>query len=528
MQEKNPYLAFRLLSTAPKAHHFPSLKLNIHTDTEVIFIEGVTRAFSSFAPFLERGGIVVFIEKSIEKVAAFLALLDFSFHQNIEILLDEEIEYQKVAKKFTFKKQQFIGKLTKFKRFIDQTHLALSEYADYGQTILRNIQGNLLSAKSFIHGETLRDSLKGKPVILCGSGPSLEKIQELQGKGLVFAAGSAIPKLIKLGIKIDAGFFVDPWPPLEEYECLKDVSFPLYYQNRMCEKLFRLHQGPKIWMGYAEGWDIEKWIYKQLGLDQFVFDAGWNVGCFTLHCAKFLGCDPIISVGMDGGEKRDLQEGIHWMEEFRERPQDQITPVKELDQAKVVAVIKQLNNKTISNALDAFLQKNGNPILLEAELIGEPLYEYLIRPLWDLFKGYIGEEFLQFAVFAKKVLEFQSERVLLTAKNGVILREGEFRDGKKEGVHIIRNESGIELLKAEFRNDLPLHKTIRRNDEGVVIEELFYHNPEKFDRRLYSEIGKLKCEGFFTGDQYIERQHGDDGTHVQRQGFFKEGRVLWD
>ena len=528
LQEKNPYLALRSLSAEGKSHHFPFLKIQIQEDAQVLFVEGALRAFMQFIPFLEKGGVVVFIEKNVERALAFLALPDFVFHSNVEIILDEEIEYQKVARKYTFKKQQFIGKLTKFKSYVNQTHLALSEYADYGQTILRNIQSNLLHSKAFIHGETVRDFIKGKRVILCGSGPSLEEVKKWEGKGLIFAAGSAIPKLIKMGIKIDAGFVVDPWPPIDEYSCLKGVSFPLYYQNRMCEKLFRLHQGPKIWMGYSEAWEIEKWIYKELGLDQFIFDAGWNAGCFAFHCAKFLGCDPIITCGLDGSEKRDLHEGLNWIEEFRNRPQDHISPIIGLDFTKVVPLIKKLNDKAISNSLDTFLEKNGNPVILEAELIGEPLYEYLIRPLWDLFKGFIGEEFLHFVLFAKKVLEFQSERVLLTANNGVIVREGEFRNGKKEGVHIIRNDKGIELLKAEFQKDLPVHKTIRRNEQGLVIEELFYHNPEKFDRRLYSEIGKLRCEGVFEGDQFMERTYTEDGAYVERQGLFKEGRILWD
>lgn len=593
IQEKNPYLAFRLLSASPNRYHFPKLKLNISDDTEVLFIEGVVRSFDSLVQFLERGGKVVFVEKSVEKIGPFLALSDFIFHPNIEIILDEEIQYQNIAKKTSFKKHQFIGKIPKFRQFLDQYHMALSEYGELGKTIIRNIQGNLLQTKSFINGADLRDKFQGQPVIVCGSGPSLEenrqKIIEMQDRALIFAAGSSIPKLISWGVRIDAGLFVDPWPPLELYESIKEVSFPLYYQNRMSEELFKMHRGPKIWMGFSETWAIEKWIYKEIGLDPFIFDAGWNVGCFALHVAKFLGCDPITLIGMDGGEKRDLKEGALWMKEFMQNRQGfnyNTSSCKELDRKKVEIVIEKLNNKALDERLDLFIERMKKPIdgkgfhrekiLLEADLEGEPLYEFLIRPLWDLFDSFYlkegaseTEEMIAIALFGKRVLQFQqtyrfypegslyeketkdgmselfyesgerkakvffSKNVLngefsLFSKEGVCLREGRYSNGKKEGIHIVRGIDGNEILIAEFKEDVPVNRYIRKNEKGIVIEELFYHNSEQFDRRLYSEIGELKCEGLFQGACYSEKQYDQGAVVGARKGVWKEGKLVWD
>ncbi len=590
MQEKNPYLAFRLLSIEAKTYHFPIVKFTIFPDSEVIFVDGVVRIFDSIVPFLNRGGKVVFVEKSVEKISSFLSLSDFIFHSNIEIILDEEIEYQNIAKKFVFKKQQFIGRLTQFRQFMDRYHMSISEYVDFGRTIIRNIQGNLLHAKSFINGIELKGMFQGKSIILCGSGPSLEenreKIIAMQDKALIFAAGSSIPKLISWGVRIDAGFFIDPWPPLELYECIRKVSFPLFYQNRMCEELFKMHMGPKIWMGYSEGWELEKWIYKEIGLDSFKVDAGWNVGCFALNVAYFLGCDPINLIGMDGSEKRDLKEGLIWMKEFIKNPKliDYNSSLKnEIDQEKLRKVILKINDDSIGHAFDLFLEKLRNgvdkkgfqraKILLEVDLEGNPIYEFLIKPLWERLKFlYLGEnteEIIALSLFGKKVLQFQqiyrfypggelysketvdgmsevfyntgekksrvcfSEGLLngeysLFAKNGILLREGRYSHGKKEGVHVIRGVNGTERLIAEFKDDIPVNNYIRKNENGIVIEELFYHNPDQFDRRIYSEIGELKSEGLFQGLSYIEKKYDDGLLIALRKGNWSEGKFEWD
>ncbi len=589
IQEKNPYLAFRLLGCGGERFHFPLIKINIHEDVEVIFIEGVQRVFASICSFIEKGGKVVFIEKSAERAFAFFSLTDFLPHENITIILDEEPEYQKVAKQYAFKKQQFIGKLFQFRQFLVEFHMVLSEYQDLGKTIIRNIQGNLLHTKSFVNGRDLEGKFKGAPVVLCGSGPSLEenkeKIRELQDQALIFAVGSAIPKLLDWGIQIDAGFFVDPWPPLELYEKLKDVSFPLFYQNRMSEELFKMHQGPKVWMGFSEGWEIEKWIYQQIGLDLFIFDAGWNAGTFALQAAYFLGCSSITFFGMDGGEKRDLKQGRKWMDEFMKVHPDVIynqvvgkksvfvfEPKCELDQTKVVKVVSKLNESFLVEQIDQFLKIGFNKLLLEADLLGEPLYEFLIEPLWEIWKPFYAKEneddFLQKMVFAKRVLEFRQTfrfypsgklyaketedgfselfyetgekkaRLFFTkgvlngefslyTKEGSFIRKGVYKEGKKEGVHKIYDEKGNEILHAEFNENLPVNEYIRKNEKGIVIEKLFYHNENQFDRWLYTETGKLRLEGIFFNDEYVEKWYEDETLVDTRKALWKEGKLIW-
>ncbi|MBM3193528.1 MAG: DUF115 domain-containing protein [Chlamydiae bacterium] len=589
IEEKNPYLAFRLLGLKEKRFHFPLIAINISEDVDVIFIEGVQRVFGSIQDFLEKGGRVVFVEKNIERVLAFFSVRDFIPHENIEIILDEEVEYQKIAKSYTFKKQQFIGKLARFRKFLDEFHLAISEYQDFGKTIIRNIQSNLSHTKSFINGRHLEGVYKGGAVILCGSGPTLEdnreKIRALQDEALIFGVGSAIAKLLDWGIRVDGGIFIDPWPPVELYEKIKEVSFPLFYQNRMSDALFKMHKGPKVWMGFSQGWEIEKWIYEKIGLDLFDFDAGWNAGTFALHLAYFLGYDSITLFGMDGGEKRDLLWGKNWIEEFIKAHPDRIynrcagkkidffcEANETLDQTKVMQVVLQLNEKFLDEKITQFLQKGKHPILLEADLEGEPLYEHLIEPLWSIWKSFYlienEDHFRQKMVFAKKVLEFQqtfrfypsgnlyaketkdglaelfyeggekkaalffTKGVLngefsLYGKKGEFIRKGRYKEGKKEGVHKIYNEHGDEIVHAEFKEGLPINEYIRKNDQGIVIEKLFYHNDKQFDRWLYSEKGELRCEGLFVKDAYEEKWFENGSLVSIRKALWREGKLVW-
>ena len=508
ISQKNPYLAFRLLSINDSPHHFPKVRISIRDDCEVLFIEGVTRCFESIAPFLERGGKLYFIERDVTRVAAFLTLSDLLLHSNLEIILDDQIEYQKIAKSVAFKKQQFIGKLKDFRVYMDDVHLALSEYADLGKTIIRNIQGNLLQTRSFVHGKDIKGMCKSSPVIICGSGPSLEanieKIINSQNDALIFAAGSAIPKLIAAGVKIDAGFFVDPWPPVEMYECLKKVAFPLFYQNRMSEELFQMHVGPKIWMGSAAGWELEEWIYAQIGLEPFFFDAGWNAGTFAYQCAKYLDCGAITLFGMDGGDRRDLERGAALMDDLHAEVLPKVSfsfdKLTQIDTDLVRNIIIQINQPDLRLKIDQFLEKKEcsprEMVLLEADLMGEPLYDYLIEPLWKVLGPFYKkegadarEEMVAKVLFSRRVLQFQQKfrfyptgalysketndgmsmlfyetgelKAKVCYQNGVLngefslfdqsglpLRRGHYKEGKREGVHVVYEESGEQFIWA--------------------------------------------------------------------------------
>jgi antitoxin component YwqK of YwqJK toxin-antitoxin module len=674
LEEKNPYLAFKLSMSEKKSTiHFPKISFRIKPDTEVLYIQGVLRCFDTVAEFLERGGLVVFIEPNVEKIEAFLALREFPLEEGLEIILPEEGQYTQVAWKHLFLKSQYIGELDPLIEVKDTIHMIASDYRDGGKTVLRNIQLNLLRTNTCTDGRSLKGALQGRPIVVCGSGASLEssleKLRQVEEKVCILATGSSIPILAKAKIRIDFGAFIDPDPPLERYREMESFAFPLFYQNRTSEALLQLHQGEKIWMGESGGWALEDWIYQEVGIPHFQFDSGWNVGCFGVHIAQFLGGGPIILLGLDSsmeeiraleeGEflkegqitRRDLYGTVQWMDDFVSKNpsttfiqgfehlkmpgcrvdlawEKNLTAVaKEIEFSKetlaidgclVKKAIAKIHAPDFTKELEEFLQalsigvdKKGFDLAyakLECFVSGEPFYEYLVTPLWGIFQefylrkvplgpppevrialakvsffqmlcietllketkffddplsktiyveGKIEGEVTRFyesgAIAAreyyaasqpmgrwemfyetgevKSVVDFALGKLHgqfdLFHKTGK-KRSGIFNLGKKEGRHTIHNVNGKALFDASFQANVPSGTWKRYSYGGELVEETTYLEDLRFNRKEYTLEGKLKYEGVFEGDLFVEKRFYENGELERREGVWKEGKIVWN
>lgn len=546
--ELNPLLGFELsFLEEMKNFHFPKVTLKVSDTAEVLIVKGVMRCSSSLEPFLKRGGLVVFVEANLQKLRAFIEVQDALFGDRVRYISASGAQFQEIACLCVFKTVQFIGDLPNLKEALDQAHLFVSDYRDFGKTLLLNVQKNLLRTQDYVDGRDLKGLLKNKPIIICGSGPSLdehlEAIRACAKNAVILATGSAIPKLVRAQIPIDFGAFVEPNPPLHLYE---EYHFPLFYQNRMSHELLKKFRGPKIWMGDAGGWPIAKWLESEAGLDPFTFESGWNVGNFGLALAEHLGCDEIYLVGLDSCMKpkralkeheysvegqltrRDLHRGITWMKEFiaahphirvvqafehltidgaeknrfcfqgitEEIDKSWDLPTKVLSSDALIDAIGLFHNVEIQKGVEAFLErlKNGvdkrgfavAKLQFEACLLAEPIYDYLLAPLWDIFeKVYMGldlggypQEVKENIAKAQFFLEVLKTNVKRTVKSFRGLSQSLLFDGRLEG------------------------KVIRRYPSGKISSEEFYVDgePEGIWTSYY-ESGKLKSSvSFAKGD----------------------------
>jgi hypothetical protein len=539
IEEKNPYLAFKIAQADEKLYHFPIIDFQIESESEVLLIQGLCRLGSAGLNFLANGGKIVFIEKDPSKIKAYISRGDFPLDNNLYIFLDEEYEYPKVGRILIFKKIQTIGKLPKLQQFLDGYHLAFSDYADLGRTIFRNIQSNLLRINKVFSGCELKNSLNGKPVVICGSGTTLDQsyefLKSIQDYVYIFAAGSAILKLIDNGIKIDAGFFIDPWPPFEKYKCLKNQNFTLFYQNRACEKVLSYHAGPKIWMGHAGGYDAETYLINQLGLEDFYFEVGANAGSFSYETASFLGFNTFIFLGMDGGLKKDLVEGIRdikaklelreqrsfWgvnevnISEFEELKNDiwkshleNLVLKKEISRGKLRELIEEFNSPNLRESIENFLERINNSVnltefnkervILEAEFATSIIYQFFISPLWNLFLPFYEEEdknlIIGKALFALEVLKFQQKFYFYP--NNMLY----FKDAK-DGFSEIYFPSGTLKSRVYY--------------ESGVLNGIF---------EIYAESGLLLREGFYKfGKKDSVHYIRDEFGNLRLKAEFKEG-----
>lgn len=144
-----------------------------------------------------------------------------------------------------------------------------------------------------------KDTFRGKPGIVIGAGPSLNKniklLREAQHKAVLIAVDAALKPLLEAGItphivtniertkgqdvffsnmgKLDDTFFVfSPVVPPETYSAFK---------------------GPKIIAHRYE--EFMNW----LGIPKGALSGGPLVGNFAFDIAQYMGCDPVILVGQD-------------------------------------------------------------------------------------------------------------------------------------------------------------------------------------------------------------------------------------
>ena len=147
---------------------------------------------------------------------------------------------------------------------------------------------------------TLRNALQRKPFVFVGAGPSLDRnigqLQGLGGRALVVSATRAWGALLREAIVPDIVLAVD----------LNDFGYHLagvdlaragaFFGAATVEpEIFRRPFRRKVSLSMAP--PLDGWIYQLLGETPHV--AGSTVAWSAVNLARFLGCDPIVLVGVD-------------------------------------------------------------------------------------------------------------------------------------------------------------------------------------------------------------------------------------
>jgi len=292
-------------------------------ETEIFYVYGVGLPIQSTAKWLRRDRChqLIFIEDERERLDCFSQTIEA-----IRLLEDPQVKLVFLQKEsleeaigeglyrpFEFltmpgKNRLFASHFLDLKMNVEHKASLYREYgASHAQNILKN--GTLPA----LDGHALKGKLKNVPAIICGAGPSLDKnidvLKTVGNKAAVFAGGSALQLLIEERVSLDFGGSIDPHPPEQSFPLL---HCPLFFQNQTAPSLLSRAKGPLIRMGPSGGLCLERWLTPDLPL----FDAGTHVAAFLTHVAQFLGCTPIIFVGMDGcysksqiyfGQRRDCQ-----------------------------------------------------------------------------------------------------------------------------------------------------------------------------------------------------------------------------
>jgi len=149
--------------------------------------------------------------------------------------------------------------------------------------------------------DEFKNKFKGKPAIIVGAGPSLDKnvhlLKELKDKALIFGVDTAVDDLHENGVIPDAVSTIERTEgPVELYSQVDAFDDTVFL-------------GPNVIKGEILA-KFDKWIFTGRHGDAVVrkltdemkqtnLEVGNNVAHVPFAFARHLGCDPIIFVGLD-------------------------------------------------------------------------------------------------------------------------------------------------------------------------------------------------------------------------------------
>jgi hypothetical protein len=144
----------------------------------------------------------------------------------------------------------------------------------------------------------------GKPVVIVGAGPSLNKnlhlLQQLKGKALILCVDTAYRILQKAGVEPDLLVTLDGSPMNAQHmEGCNYATIPLFFDEYSHRAIISVHKGPKVLN--STGMFHEHWWNR-------VYDGVWeassvptggSVATTAFSIARLMDASPIIMTGVD-------------------------------------------------------------------------------------------------------------------------------------------------------------------------------------------------------------------------------------
>lgn len=328
LQKKNPFLAFFSLQNqhtkVPKLIKqdcsWISNYLSDSIETIIILGSCTDDIYVRIYPWLEEKSshCVIFLEDNLSYWMAFLhCRISGEVLRNSQIitLFNHSGNYQElipigwkiVSKKFIIAVSPTINNQENKKKqileILESMRLIFAELKDFEVTSLRNIYYNYLSDSEHGNYIDMKDSFRGVPAIICGSGNSLyqsySSIRNNFSKSLIIAGGRCIKLLQSMSVPVHMGVALCPYVHWGDFTSTGTSTIPLLYSGRLNFKAQIWHHGMSRLIVRGSPYHIEDWLYNQNGSVLPNLDIGWDVICFATHLAYHFGCDPIIFIGVD-------------------------------------------------------------------------------------------------------------------------------------------------------------------------------------------------------------------------------------
>jgi len=183
------------------------------------------------------------------------------------------------------------------------------------KSMLVNSFQNFSSMVNGLPLDSLAGAFKGRPAILVAAGPSLKKnIERLKGMenyAVIIAVDTAIPRLMAHGIsphfvvamdarQRNADSLQDHW------EALRNTA--LVYLNCSTPFIPKFFKSPRQYCIFDEA-PVNQWFGRMFGQNIPMVSAA-SVALLGFYTAHFLGCDPIIMIGLDLAFEQDASTDL--------------------------------------------------------------------------------------------------------------------------------------------------------------------------------------------------------------------------
>jgi hypothetical protein len=347
---KYALLATRWETKELKPAIHPQLDL---TEVEILYLYNAAYVYEKLKSWLHEKSDrrLVFIESDPGQIAAL-------FHEETTLFQDEQVDIeimptdlQELADKYPAEKIEVIGNSTIRLELLRKTALSYSLFIDrlHGFQTFENFVRNVPQLKGAFYANGLKNALKGTTAIICGAGPSLEKVshllKDLQKNAIIIAGGSSVAALCKQNITPHFGMALDPnFEEYKRFNTKEPIDCPLLFSTRLHPDVFKRCVGPLGYLRSGIGGVPELWLEEEMGLTDPLLgknlsDESMSVTPICIAFAEHLGCSRIILVGVDlayTDGKRYAKEVLHEKEEIQSKSASDLIMRKKDKQGKFV------------------------------------------------------------------------------------------------------------------------------------------------------------------------------------------------
>ncbi|AZR73893.1 hypothetical protein BBF96_11135 [Anoxybacter fermentans] len=247
-----------------------------------------TKQVFSISEYKKRGFIFL-VSDNLNKVKSFISNLITEYNKDEFLLLIHQPSLKIIPEN-----------CLPIRHLLEDWEIKRETFDRYSEVMEKNFEENILRIKDYYFIEPFKNKFKDIPIVIVSAGPSLKynkhHLLELKGKALIFAVGSVVKLLVKMGLIPDCMVITDPHLSVcRQIENL-DLEIPLFFFPTIQPQIVQNYKGPKVVL-FQKGFEKSENLARKCSFT--LIETGGSVATTALELAIYFGGNPIIFVGQD-------------------------------------------------------------------------------------------------------------------------------------------------------------------------------------------------------------------------------------